>query len=92
MRLKKEFTHSKDANGDDFCDPDPFEELIDIGMAILMKRIEVHNSDNNAIFGYRPITYRLSPCQLGALNAQSFVERMNSAAKLIVGEKNIFES
>ena len=29
----------------------------------------------------------LSPCQLGALNAQSFVERMNSCAKLIVGEK-----
>ena len=30
---------------------------------------------------------RLSPCQLVALNAQSFVERMNSCAKLIVGEK-----
>ena len=30
---------------------------------------------------------RLSPCQLGALNAQSFVELMNSCAKLIVGEK-----
>ena len=29
----------------------------------------------------------LSPCQLGALNAQSFVERMNSTEKLIVGEK-----
>jgi len=84
---KKEFTHSKDANGEDFCDPDPFEELIDIDMAILMKRIEEYNSDNNAIFGYLPMMCRLSPCQLGALNAQSFVERMNSAAKLIVGEK-----
>ena len=29
----------------------------------------------------------LSPCQLGALNAQSFVEQMNSCAILIVGEK-----
>ena len=29
----------------------------------------------------------LSPFQLGALNAQSFVERMNSCAILIVGEK-----
>mmetsp|Transcript_17869 Transcript_17869/g.26596 ORF Transcript_17869/g.26596 Transcript_17869/m.26596 type:complete len:107 (+) Transcript_17869:475-795(+) len=56
-------------------------------MAILMKRIEQYNSDNNAIFGYLPMMCRLSPCQLGALNAQSFVERMNSAAKLIVGEK-----
>ena len=27
------------------------------------------------------------PCQLGALNAQSFVERINSCAKLIVCEK-----
>ena len=27
------------------------------------------------------------PCQLGALNAQSFVECMNSCAKLIVSEK-----
>ena len=26
-------------------------------------------------------------CQLGALNAQSFVEQMKSCAKLIVGEK-----
>ena len=52
-----------------------------------MKRIERHNKDNNNIFGYLPMMCRLSPCQLGALNAQSFVERMNSCAKLIVGEK-----
>ena len=30
---------------------------------------------------------RLSPSQLGALNIQSFGERMSSCAKLIVGEK-----
>ena len=30
---------------------------------------------------------RLSPCQLGALNAQSFAERMNSCAKIVVGKK-----
>ena len=29
----------------------------------------------------------LAPCQLGALNDQSFVEQMNSCAKLIVSEK-----
>ena len=87
MCPKKEFTHSKDANGDAFCDPDKFEELIDIDMAMLMKRIEQHNSDNNAICGYLTMMCRLSPCQLGALNAQSFVKRMNSAEKLIVGEK-----
>ena len=34
-----------------------------------------------------PMICRLSPCQLEALNAQSFVERMNLCAKLIVGEK-----
>ena len=30
---------------------------------------------------------RLPPCQLGALNAQNFVEQMNSCAKLVLGKK-----
>ena len=73
--------------GEERCEPDPFRELIHIDMSVLMKRIERHNKDNNNIFGYLPMMCRLSPCQLGALNAQSFVERMNLCAKLIVGEK-----
>ena len=30
---------------------------------------------------------RLSPCQLGALNTQTFAERMNLCAKLIVSDE-----
>ena len=52
-----------------------------------MKVIEHYNKEKSNVFGYLPMMCRLSPCQLGALNAQSFVERMNSCAKLIVGEK-----
>ena len=49
--------------------------------------IERHNKENNNVFGYLHMMCRLSPCQLGALNAQSFVERVNSCAKLIVSDK-----
>ena len=49
--------------------------------------IERHNKENNNVFGYLHMMCRLSPCQLGALNAQSFVERVNLCAKLIVSDK-----
>ena len=78
---------TRSVTGIETCEPDPFEELIHIDMSVLMKTIERHNQEKNNIFGYLPMMCRLSPCQLGALNAQSFVERMNSCAKLIVGEK-----
>ena len=83
---KKFPTKTNDA-GIEICEPDPFEDLIDIDMTRLMQYIEQYNSDNANIFGYLPLMCRLSPCQLGALNAQSFVERMNSCANLIVSEK-----
>ena len=46
-----------------------------------------HNKENNNVFGYLHMMCRLSPCQLGALNAQSFVEMVNLCAKLIVSDK-----
>ena len=67
--------------------PDPVEELIHIDMGVLMKRIERHNEENKNVFGYLPMMCRLSPCQLGALNAQSFVEMVNLCAKLIISDK-----
>ena len=45
------------------------------------------NSDMNGSLGYLPAMCRNSACQLGALNSQSFVERMNSAANLIVTKR-----
>ena len=53
-------------------------------MYVLMQHIERYNSDNKNELGYIPLMARLSPCQLGALSAQSFVERMNSCAKLLI--------
>ena len=73
--------------GIETCEPDPFDELIHIVMSHLMKAIERYNEEKSNVFGYLPMMCRLSLCQLGALNAQSFVEWMNSCAKLFVGEK-----
>ena len=85
---KNNFTKCKSQHTEEeVCDPDPFEDLTDIDMCILMTHVERHNSDNSNAFGYLPLMARLSACQLGALNSQSFVERMNSHAKLIVGQK-----
>ena len=58
-----------------------------VDMGILMRSMEQYNSDNRNEFGFLPLMTRLSPCQLGALNAQSFVERMNSCGKMLVGLK-----
>lgn len=84
---EKDFPTTPDVTGMDICEPDSFKDLIDIDMTRLMRRIEQYNSDNVNIFGYLPMMCRLSPCQLGALNAQSFVERMNSCVKLVLGKK-----
>ena len=56
-------------------------------MGLLMRSMEQHNSDNRDEFGFLPLITRLSTCKLGTLNAQSFVERMNSCGKIIVGLK-----
>ena len=81
------FPTVRNETGMEICKPDPFEDLIDIDMTRLMQNIEWYNSDNENVFGYLPMMCRLSPCQLGALNAQSFVEKMKSCVKLVVGEK-----
>ena len=89
-KLFPEMSFAMTTNADtriETCEPDPFEDFIHIDMSHLMKVIEHYNKEKSNVFGYLPMMCRLSPCQLGALNAQSFVERMNSCAKLIVGEK-----
>jgi hypothetical protein len=84
---EKQFSHCEGTDGNMICDPDPFTELMQVDMGILMRSVEQYNSDNRNVFGFLPLMARLSPCQLGALNAQSFVERMNSCGKLLVDDK-----
>ena len=71
---EKTFPTVRNETGMEICEPDPFEDLIDIDTNHLMQNIERYNSDNANVFGYLPMMCRISPCQLGALNAQSFVE------------------
>ena len=66
---------------------DLFNDLMKVNMKPLMDWIVKRNSDMNGSLGYLPAMCRNSVCQLGALNSQSFVERMNSAANLIVTKK-----
>ena len=66
---------------------DLFGDLMKVNMKPLMDWIVKRNSDTNGSLGYLPAMCRNSACQLGALNSQSFVERMNSAANLIVTKK-----
>ena len=87
MFPKEKFSHYEQEDGTEICDPDPFTELMQVDMGILMRSMEQYNSDNRNEFGFLPLMTRLSPCQLGALNAQSFVERMNSCGKMLVGLK-----
>ena len=67
---------------------DLFRDLMKVNMKLLMLDwIVKWNSDTNGSLGYLPDMCRNSVCQLGALNSQSFVERINSAANLIVTKK-----
>ena len=68
-------------------EPVPFEGLVNIDMSFLMKRTERHNKENKNVCGCLPMMCRLSPFQGEALNAQSFVERMNSRGKATFGDK-----
>ena len=66
---------------------DPFEDLMFVEMKLIMEVIEKYNEENESIFGYLPLMCKSSICQLGALNAQSFAERMISCGNLIITKK-----
>ena len=70
-------------------EPDLVEDLMKIDLKNLMDKLEeVNASDSNQnCFGYLPLMASCSKCQLGALNSQSFAERINSVANLIVTVK-----
>ena len=64
--------------------------LIDDFMPLDLKPMYDHLEKENkgGKFGYLPLMMGCSVGQLGALNAESFAERVNSEAKLLVDDKN----
>ena len=62
---------------------DLVEELMPLSLEPMMEDIHKFHNLNEKCFGYLPVMVGCSKCQLGALTAQSFAERINSAAKEI---------
>ena len=65
----------------------PFEDLMHLDMFELTRATTEHHVTNNNVFGLILTMCKNSRYQLGALNAQSFVERMNSRRNFLV-DKN----
>lgn len=65
----------------------PFDDLMNLDMYDLMNAASDYNNLHDNAFGLIIMMCKNSPYQLGALNAQSFVEHMNSRGNLIV-DKN----
>ena len=59
------------------------EDLMPLSLKAVMEDINKFHNLNEKCFGYLPVMVGCSKCQLGALTAQSFAERINSAAKEI---------
>ena len=55
-----------------------------IDLKIIMNVVHNANKANKNYFGFLLLMSNVSKFQLGALNAQSFVDRINLAAKLII--------
>ena len=64
--------------------------IIDDFMALDLKPMidDIKKENKAGKFGYLPLMMGCSVGQLGALNAESFAERVNSAAKLLIDDKN----
>ena len=67
----------------------PFDDLIHLDMYTLMNAASDFNNLHDNAFGLIVMMYKNPPYQLGALNAQSFVEHMNSCNNLIVDKNRI---
>ena len=63
---------------------DPLNHLIHADVAKMMKEVERENENRGGIFSLFIQMCKNSRCQLGALASQSFAERMNSVANLLV--------
>ena len=61
---------------------DLIDDLLVLDMKPILEDIISKNKDGQ--YGYIPLMMSCSSGQLGALNAESFAERINSAAKILV--------
>jgi hypothetical protein len=67
----------------------PFEHLMDADVSKMMKEINSENKRLDNLFGFLPDMCKNSRCQLGALASQSFAERMNSCANLLLTKNRL---
>ena len=65
---------------------DNVEHLLQLDVKPIYDRINEVNNKNKECFGLLPFMMGCSKFQLGALNSQSFSERINSAANIVVTE------
>ena len=65
---------------------DVVHNLLKLDMKPLMDKINLYNQNNGNCFGYLPLMACSSQCQLGALNSQSFSQRVNYIANLVVNK------
>ena len=65
---------------------DNVEHLLQLDVKPIYDKINEVNNKNKDCFGLLPLMMGCSKFQLGALNSQSFSERINSAANIVVTE------
>ena len=67
-------------------DANLIDDFMPLDLKPMLDHLEKENKGGK--FGYLPLIMGCSVGQLGALNAESFAERVNSAAKLLIDDKN----
>ena len=65
------------------------EDLMTIDVKKLMDSAKNVNKASKNYFGLLPLMSNCSKCNLGALNAQSFAEIINSAANIVVAKEKM---
>jgi hypothetical protein len=67
--------------------PDLVKDLMKLDMGVVYKQIIQEDKDRKC-FGFLPLMASCSKGQIGALNAESYAERMNSMGKLVLTDGN----
>lgn len=69
--------------------PHPFDDLMHLDIKPLMDEAITRNGEKKKLYGLIPAMCAFSVGQLGAVTAQSFAERMNSAGNNLSHDKNV---